>query len=57
MYVKLPLKNLNSNHFPPYLTSIYTYEMINAPKMCGYISLFLKKEKMKKKRKFPFFQT
>ena len=60
MCVKLPLENLNSNSYPPYPTSTYTYEVIIKPKMHGGIKNLKKlkikiksiiKEKKKKKLK------
>ena len=35
--VKLPLGNLNSNSYPLYATSTYTYKVTIASKVCGGI--------------------
>ena len=48
MYVKLSPKNLNPDSCPPHPTSIYTYEVTIAPRVCGgncYWLLLVKKSK------------
>ena len=35
MYVKLPLKDLNFDPYPPHLTSTYTCEVIIIPRVCS----------------------
>ena len=35
MYVKLPLKDLNLNSYPPHSTNIYIYKVIIVLKVCG----------------------
>ena len=50
MCVKLLLRDLNSDPYPPHLTSIYTYGVTIAPRVCGDIREQISK-RAKKKRK------
>ena len=51
MCVKFLLRDLNSDPYPPHLTSIYTYGVTIAPRVCGDIREQISKRAKKKERK------